>query len=318
MIGKKPRAKLIFFLCIITALFVTSCNILRPAAPKDAEGEKRKNPPKALTQMEKETDGMIQDLEGVREKRAKQLREEKNPSNERQPEEQQGQAQQQPQQEQSQQGQENQQEEQDGEQQDQGQQQSSQQGQQQGQQQSQQTQQPQPTPSPIPEPDWNELESTAENLHEQWNNFEPAAKSDGAMSETMKGFEEQLISLTEQIMARNEEKTLVAANSLYSYFPDFLKLYSHNQPPEIKELRGLTRQIILYGQQNKWGEIKPLMEQMKKAWQEAKTKMKKTDKMLNNKIDAALNDFYFVVSEKKINLAKIKGNILIKNLDQVE
>jgi hypothetical protein len=46
--------------------------------------------------------------------------------------------------------------------------------------------------------------------------------------------------------------------------------------------------------------------------------MKKPDKDLNNKIDAAIYDFSFVVTEKKINLAKIKGNILIKDLEQVE
>ncbi|MGI6527396.1 MAG: hypothetical protein ACOX25_08510 [Caldicoprobacterales bacterium] len=313
MTGKKPGTKWISFIIIITALFLASCNLLRPPAPEESEGEKRKNPPKALTQMEKVTDDIIQDLEEVREKRAKQLREEKSPSRESQPEDQQEQAQQQKEGQQMGQGQENQQDNQGGEQQSQ-----EQQNTQPGQQQGQQTQQPQQTPQPIPEPDWSKLESMAETLNEQWNSFEPAAKSDGAMSETMKRFEEQLISLTEQIMARNEEKTLVAANSLYSYYPDFLKLYFHNQPPEIKELRGLTRQIILYGQQDKWREVKPLMEQMKKSWQEARTKMKKPDKALNKRIDAALNDFYFVVSEKKINMAKIKGNILIKNLDQVE
>ncbi|HHU48431.1 MAG: hypothetical protein ACOYEH_05405 [Caldicoprobacterales bacterium] len=316
MTRKYPGKKPVFLICIIFALFITGCNMLRPTAPKE-ESEKKKNPPKALTQMEKETDGIIQDLEEVQEKRAKQLREIENPSKERPPEQPQGQQQKQQQdqsqQQQGQEGQEKQQEEQGGQQQDQGQQQGRQQ---EGQQ--KQAQQPQQTPQPIPEPDWNKLESIAKTLNEQWNNFEPAAKSDGAMNETIKGFEEQLIALTEQIMARNEEKTLMAAISLYSYFPDFLKLYAHNQPPEIKELRGLTRQIIMYGQQDKWQETRPLLDKMKKAWQEAKTKMKKNDKMLNSKIDAALSDFQFVVTEKKINMAKIKGSILIKNLDQVE
>ena len=239
MTGKKPGTKWISFIIIITALFLASCNLLRPPAPEESEGEKRKNPPKALTQMEKVTDDIIQDLEEVREKRAKQLREEKSPSRENQPEDQQEQAQQQKEGQQMGQGQENQQDNQGGEQQSQ-----EQQNTQPGQQQGQQTQQPQQTPQPIPEPDWSKLESMAETLNEQWNSFEPAAKSDGAMSETMKRFEEQLISLTEQIMARNEEKTLVAANSLYSYYPDFLKLYFHNQPPEIKELRGLPGRLF--------------------------------------------------------------------------
>ena len=57
---------------------------------------------------------------------------------------------------------------------------------------------------------------------------------------------------------------------------------------------------------------------MKPAWQEAKVKIKKPDKDLNSKIDAALYDFNYVVTAKKINVAKIKGDILINNLEQVE
>ena len=85
MTRKYPGKKPVFLICIIFALFITGCNMLRPTAPKE-ESEKKKNPPKALTQMEKETDGIIQDLEEVQEKRAKQLREIENPSKERPPE----------------------------------------------------------------------------------------------------------------------------------------------------------------------------------------------------------------------------------------
>ena len=129
-----------------------------------------------------------------------------------------------------------------------------------------------PTAQPVPQPDGT-LESTVEGLNELWNSYEPLARSEG-LRETIKGFDDQLMALTEQIMARNEEKTLLAANTLYLYYPDFLKLYSHNQPPEVKQIKGLTRQILTYGQQDRWEDTKPLLDQMKKAWQEAKTKMK--------------------------------------------
>ncbi len=289
------------FIFIIAIMFFTGCNILRPGSPKE-ENQNKKNPPKPLTQMELDTDKMIQDLEEVRDKRAKLEREQQHPSKE---ESQQTKQQEQQGQQQSQQGGGQEEKEQQGK------------GEQQGQQE-QQKQEPQQTQQPIPAPDWSKLEDTSESLHENWNAYEPKAKADGAMSETMKSFEDQLNALTEQIMARNEEKTLIAANSLYSHYPEFLKLYSHNQPPEVKEVRSLTRQILLYGQQDKWEETKPLLDQMKKAWQEAKTKMKKQDKELNSKIEAAMHDFNYVVTEKKINLARIKGNILIKNLEQVE
>lgn len=306
MSGKLTRIKQAFSICIIICFVATGCNILKPNSQKDEESIKRKNLPKALSQMINETDEIIRDLEDTREKRARQIREKENPSKERIPDEQKKQQEEQAEpaqqmQEQEKEGRDKQEEGQGGEQ-----------------AQGQGTQTTEPTPEPIPEPDWNKLESLAESLNEQWNNYEPVAKSDGAMDETMKNFENQLITLTEQIMARNEENTLTAAVSLYSYFPDYLKLYSHDQPPEIKQLIGLTRKIILYGQKNKWEETKPLLDQMKKAWQEAKTKMKKPDDMLNKRIEAAISDFQFVVSEKKINMARIKGNILINNLDQVE
>ncbi|NLC44605.1 MAG: hypothetical protein GX783_10030 [Clostridiales bacterium] len=317
MLKKYARKNFKVFICLLIVTAMTSCTILRPPESKEDDSDKKKNPPKSLTQMEEQTDGIILGIEDVQQKRAQQIREEKHPSNESKPETQEGGPKPQSSglqmsQEQSQ-GQEQGQEE--GEQQ-------ANQGQQQNQQESRQesapTQQPESTAKPIPEPDWNELEFTIETIHEQWNSYEPYANSDGAMNETISNFEKQLISLTEQIMARNEEKTLTAANTLYSYFSDFLKLYAHNQPPEITELRGLARQIIQYGQQEKWIETKPLLEKMKESWQDAKTKMKKPDQMLNSKIEAALSDFQYVVNEKKINLARIKGNILIKNLDQVE
>lgn len=304
MIDKVCRLIKSTFVFIIVIMFFTGCNILRPESSK--EEENKKNPPKPLTQMEQDTDKIIQDLEETRDKRAKLEREQQHPSKE-QPRQTAQQEQQQEQQSQQEKGQE--QKDQQGE--------SEQQGQKQGQQE-QQKQEPKQTQPPIPVPNWSELEDMSETLHESWNAYEPKAKADGAMSETMKSFEDQLIVLTEQIIARNEEKTLIAANSLYSHYPEFLKLYSHNQPPEVKEVRSLTRQILLYGQQDKWEETKPLLDQMKKAWQEAKTKMKKQDKELNSKIEAAMHDFNYVITEKKINLARIKGKILIKNLEQVE
>ncbi len=321
MLKKCAKRNLKVFICLLIVTAMTSCTMLRPPGSKEDESDKKKNPPKSLTQMEEQTDGIIQGIEDVQQKRGQQMREEKHPSKESKPETQQQEKpgqENQGQQLSREQGQVQEQGQEQGQEQEGQQNQEQQQGQQQGGQQNPPAQQPESTPKPIPEPNWNELESTVETLHEQWNSYESSAKADGAMNETISNFEKQLISLTEQIMARNEEKTLTAANTLYSYFSDFLKLYAHNQPPEITELRGLTRQIIQYGQQEKWIETKPLLEKMKESWQDAKTKMKKPDQKLNSKIEAALNDFQYVVNEKKINLARIKGNILIKNLDQVE
>ncbi|NLA84538.1 MAG: hypothetical protein GX854_08495 [Clostridiales bacterium] len=273
------NSKYILCLSMITIMLLTSCNMLGSEPSKDKEeGFNKKKPPKALTQMERELDEIIKNLESVRDERARLLREQEHPSKTSQSE-----AQQQVQTQNKEQQNDN-----------------------------------KNTQHSDPKPDWNSLEKTIETLHEHWNSFEPSARMDGAMNETIKEFGKQLINLTEQIIARNEKKTMVAATNLYSSLPDFLKLYDHNQPPEIKEVIGLVRLIIIYGQQEKWEETKPLLKQIKEAWQEAKTKMKKPDEMLNKRIESAINDFQLVVAEKKNDIAKIKGNIIIKSLDQLE
>lgn len=248
---------LVLILCITFA----GCSLFRPPAPKSEETQQKKEPPKPLTQMEQDTDGMIKSIQDVQKKRAKQQREQMQPSK---------------------------------------------------------SEEPPPSPPPMPEPDWTKLETTVETLHVRWNAFEPLARSEDVSTEVIDSFEQQLIVLTEQIMARNEENTLVAANKLYSHFPDFLNLYKHNQPPEVKEAKSLARQIVMYGQQDKWDESKTMLEDMKKAWQSAKTSMTKSDKNLNKRIDAAIIDFSYVVGEKKKNLAQLKGDILIDNLDQIK
>ena len=280
---------LVLILCITFA----GCGLFRPSAPKSKDTQQKKEPPKSLTQMEEATDSMIKSLQDVQKKRAKQQREQMQPSKSEEPKKEQGQ----------------------GQGQSQGQSQGSQ-GQSQGQ--SPSPPPPPPSPPPLPEPNWAKLETTAESLHVKWNSFEPLARSEDASTETIDSFEKQLIVLTEQIMARNEENTLIAANKLYSHYPIFLKLFMHKQPPEVKEAKYLARQIVMYGQQDKWDESKTMLGDMKKAWQNAKTSMTKSDKNLNKRIDAAIIDFSYVVGEKKKNLTQLKGDILINNLDQIK
>jgi len=57
---------------------------------------------------------------------------------------------------------------------------------------------------------------------------------------------------------------------------------------------------------------------MEKAWQTAKSRMQKTDKKLNERIDYAMQDFSQVVKQKDLELVKLKGEILLKNVEKVK
>jgi len=293
---------LMISLCVI----ISSCSLFKRPEQKSAQTDGKKEPPKSLTLMEQETEKIIKSIEDVRKEREKLQREQMKPSEPEGEQKQGGLVRQNEQQEQNDQGQNQQgqgQEEQD----------QKQQGEKGQQKQERQTQQPK-----TPLLNWNQIEKSIESIHSAWNSFEPDAIVEGVSPEDISGFEDQLNTLTEHIMSRVEEETLTSANELYSYFPEFLNLYKHKQPPEIKKMRFLTRQILLYGQQDNWPEAKALIVDIRKAWQTAKARMQKKDEALNKKIDAAIQDFAYVVDNEKISLAQLKGQILLKNLDQIK
>lgn len=177
---------------------------------------------------------------------------------------------------------------------------------------------PAPTSVPMPAVDWTDFDKTVEALHDRWNSFEPKARADGAETETIRAFEAQLNALTEQTLARSESQAYLASNRLYGYLPEFFNLYKHQQPPEVKTLKYLARQILIHGEEKDWAEADEILADMKKAWQTAKARMDKPDQALNQKIDAALGDFEDVVHQQNLPLSRIKGALLIKNLDEVK
>lgn len=170
----------------------------------------------------------------------------------------------------------------------------------------------------IPQVDWKSLEKSAKKLHTNWNDFEVSARENKADNQAIEDFKEQLNTLSEQIMARNEENTLIAANKLYSYYSIFLNLYKHMQPPEVKKVKYLIRQIIINGQREQWDETVTLLKDMENIWEIAKARMIKPNKTVNSRIDLGIKDFSAVAKQQKIDLVKIKGDILLKNLDEIK
>ncbi|MGI6113122.1 MAG: hypothetical protein ACOYEJ_03250 [Mahellales bacterium] len=301
---KRLKAYILLALILLTVIQGIGCSQLfrRPRQENQQQGQQqqKKDPPESLVSMEEQTNSIIEEIQKIREQRQKMEQQKAQGID------------------QAQGGGQNQQGGQKGEQQGQDGQQGGQQekggqgGQQQGKGGQQGGQQKKP------EINWSGFESKLQTLHSQWNSFEPRAKKDGAGSRLMSDFELQLDALTQQITARNESETLLAANKLYQYFPKFLNLYKHNAPPECKEVKYYVQQVIVYGQDDNWEDTEQLIPSIQDAWERAKGKMEKPDKNLNEKIDYAIDDFIRVVQQKNLALAKLKADILLKNLEQVK
>ncbi|WP_252228226.1 hypothetical protein [Caldicoprobacter algeriensis] len=284
---------------ILLILSSTSCSRMLGQNNNKQQGQneqqqQKKDLPSALTEMEKETDNMIQQIQKIRDQRAQMVRQQTSASQKHNG------------------GNKSQQEQQKSNQrpQKQGQQKQGQQKQQKSQ--NQDVQQTQLTIN------WQDFEKRIKALNELWNSYEPQAKKDGAPDVLISQFEKQLNTLTSTIMARNEEETLVAANGLYQYYPQFFNLYRHKAPPEIKEIKYYLQEIVINAEAGKWEDAAALLENMEKAWQTAKSRMQKPDHELNERIDHAMQDFSQVVKQKDLQLVKIKGEILLKNVEKVK
>jgi len=292
--GRKTLIAMLTITLII--LSSTSCSQMFGQNNKQQsknEQQQKKDPPFALTEMEKETDNMIQQIQKVRDQRAQMIRQQMDDS----------------------------QKDNNGKQSNQGQQKSSKGGQKQGQQQQQQDKQ-QSQNQGVQQAQfsikWQDFEKSIKTLNELWNNYEPQAKKDGASDVLIYKFETQLNTLTNTVMAHNEDGTLLAANDLYQYYSQFLNLYRHKAPPEIKEVKYYMQQILIYAEAGKWENAATLLENMEKAWQTAKSRMQKPDEKLNERINYAMEDFLQAVKQKDLELVKLKGEILLKNLEKIK
>jgi ElaB/YqjD/DUF883 family membrane-anchored ribosome-binding protein len=277
-------------LIIFLVLSLTSCSkILGKDGNKEksqSKQQQKKEPPRALTDMEKDTDKMIQEIQKIREQRAQMIRQQTSMS--------------------KQEGNKTQQKPN-------GNSGGQQQGKQQGQQQKSQSQQ-----QNQPSIKWQEFEKNIKKLNTLWNSYEPEAKKDGASETLISKFEVQLNMLIGSVMSHDEQATLLAANELYQYYSQFLNLYKHKAPPEIKEVKYYLQQVLIHAEARQWESTLTLVENMEKSWQSAKGRMEKPDKKLNERIDYAIQDFAHAVKQKELQLTKLKGEILLKNIEKIK
>lgn len=290
MTRKKVIYKFFPIILIIIIIFsITSCKSVnkRPSGQKDNIGskqsEQKKQPPKSLSSLENSTKKMIEDLENIN--KNKQNKNEKDREKKQSKE--------------SQSNEKNDEQNTKGE---------------------KQTKEntSNKTASKETQINWEVFDKNIQEMHKKWNEYEVQAKEDGTDSQLINAFKSQLNLLTEKIMGKNEYEVLVEANNLYKYFPQFLNLYKHNAPPETLEIKYYARQILIDAEKNSWENTNILLDGIKKSWATAKSRMEKPDKTLNKMIDFAIEDFIKVTNEKKLELAKLKGQILMDNIDKIK
>lgn len=165
---------------------------------------------------------------------------------------------------------------------------------------------------------WQEISSTINNLHYQWNAYIPSATKKNAHKDLIDNFDDSLNNLTSNIVTKDKNKTLLAANSLYKFIPDFYMLYKTPSSPEIKRIRYYIRNAVLNASISNWEQSKKDIDDLKSSWTIYKNAIDQKNQELASKLDYSIYELEKVVNEKNMYLTDIKGRIAISNTESIE
>ena len=191
-------------------------------------------------------------------------------------------------------------------------------GSQQGGKQGQQGQQGQGQQPPQPKDPWKSVSSIINNLHFQWNEFIPEAIKKGASLKITENFSNSLNYLTTTAAAKDQNRTLLAANGLYGCIPDLYSLFRTKMSPEIKRMHYLVRNVILTSEAGDWTQTDKDMSSLKASWSVAKGSLGKEQEKDQDKLDMSFTELEKVVKAKNQQLTSIKGKVALSNIQAVE
>ncbi|NLL05383.1 MAG: hypothetical protein GX270_06250 [Clostridiaceae bacterium] len=169
-----------------------------------------------------------------------------------------------------------------------------------------------------PKDPWQEITSTINKLHYQWNGYIPSVTKKNASRELIDNFDNTLNALTSISVTKDKNQTLMTANNLYLFIPDFYMLYKTPTSPEIKRIRYYIRNAVLNGTILNWEQASKDVSNLKATWAIYKNTIDPNNQDLASKLDYSIYELEKVVNENNMYLTDIKGRIAISNTESVE
>lgn len=169
----------------------------------------------------------------------------------------------------------------------------------------------------IDDQQWQKINEGIVELHQIFNEYMPLAMKQGASQDLNSHATDALNQMTMEAEKKELLVTLLEANNLSGYISEFYALHQDTRAP-IKRSIYYTRSIILASLANDWQTSQAAMNELKSIWEIQKPGIAESAKDTVEKIDRAVTDLETVIQEKNQNLIKIKGNILMKNLAELE
>ncbi len=166
---------------------------------------------------------------------------------------------------------------------------------------------------------WDKINEVVDELHIKWNDLKPELKNKKVSAATIKEFDKTINTLKISSSENNYLKTIMLANRLTSYFSKFIKDLKADSMAAVYSIKYNTRQIILNAANDDYKSADNNMNNINKEAEILIKKLKEKDsKDLTDKLLLSISDMENAVSLKDINVIKIRGRIVIKNINSIE
>ncbi|MGI6487321.1 MAG: hypothetical protein GX964_10250 [Syntrophomonadaceae bacterium] len=172
--------------------------------------------------------------------------------------------------------------------------------------------------SPTSNVAWQNEIKSLKKIHENWNMVEPEAIKAGLTTTARDNFEQTLNVLTQEINQHRVEGTLFAAITLYGHYADISQLFSTPIPAEFFRVKyEIMNSNALVGKRE-WETARTHAARSLEHWGHLKVQAEGIEPKLLSRTEFSLHDFDQAVTKKQAEVAMIKGEIVMKNLQNME
>lgn len=168
-----------------------------------------------------------------------------------------------------------------------------------------------------PSENWEEAETSAREIHLQWNAIETSVVKKDITNTLRTEFENNLNILTDSIISKNITDSLKYANEVYGASIKIDQLYEENNISKGEILKYYTQKALLELEEENWMEAKANISNLVQEIEKVKIVMVENKSKTILQLDYSVQDFLQAVEDNNKEIAKIKGEIVIKNIQKI-
>lgn len=167
---------------------------------------------------------------------------------------------------------------------------------------------------------WESIEKEIKSVHEKWNSYESKEIKKGIPTENVDLFRNSLNKLTKSIENRNVMEIYDFASQSLSNLNPLFEVYKDEIKGDINKLKYHTYRAYLLSLKNETDNANETLKSSEKVINLIRSKLEEDNKKLEllERVNISINDMEKALNENSIKLNRIKKDIVIKNLEELE